>query len=142
MLRRLHSPLTVAMMLPHVPPQRTARTCRHRLAHRHNRTLRQAPTHRSTSSAPVRRGIVLRSISASSDQQAGCGGVESMDWETHSVTPDRFEDFTDVVNRSRRVNHCWCLSHRLQAAEIERLGGGSREQAMRRLCERDHPPGW
>ena len=90
---------------------------------------------------PLRKTIVLRSISASSDQQAGCGGVESMDWETHSVTPDRFEDFTDVVNRSRRVNHCWCLSHRLQAAEIERLGGGSREQAMRRLCEREHPPG-
>jgi len=90
---------------------------------------------------PLRKTIALRSISASSDQQAGCGGVESMDWETHSVTPDRFEDFTDVVNRSRRVNHCWCLSHRLQAAEIERLGGGSREQAMRRLCEREHPPG-
>ncbi len=64
-----------------------------------------------------------------------------MGWETHSVTPDRFEDFSDVVNRSRRVNHCWCLSHRLLAAEIERLGGGSREQAMRRLCEREHPPG-
>jgi len=66
---------------------------------------------------------------------------ESMGWETHAVTPDRFEDFADVVNRSRRVNHCWCLSHRLQAAEIERLGGGNREQAMRRLCEREHPPG-
>jgi GNAT superfamily N-acetyltransferase len=57
------------------------------------------------------------------------------------VTADRFEDFADVVNRSRRPNHCWCLSHRLQAAEIEQLGGGSRETAMRRLCEREHPPG-
>jgi GNAT superfamily N-acetyltransferase len=64
-----------------------------------------------------------------------------MTWETHPVTPDRFEDFADVINRNRRANHCWCLSHRLQAAEIERLGSGSREQAMRRLCERDHPPG-
>jgi len=64
-----------------------------------------------------------------------------MGWETHPVTPDRFEDFADVLNRSRRVNHCWCLSHRLQAAEIERLGGGSRDLAMRRLCEREHPPG-
>jgi len=64
-----------------------------------------------------------------------------MGWETHSVTPDRFEDFADVINRSRRVNHCWCLSHRLQATEIERLGGGRREEAMRRLCERDYPPG-
>lgn len=61
-----------------------------------------------------------------------------MRWETHPVTPDRFEDFADVVNRNRRANHCWCLSHRLQAAEIERLGDGSREQAMRRLCGRDH----
>lgn len=64
-----------------------------------------------------------------------------MTWETHPVTPDRFEDFAEVVNRTRRANHCWCLSHRLRAGEIERLGGGSREQAMRRLCERDHPPG-
>ncbi len=61
--------------------------------------------------------------------------------QTRPVTPDRFEDFADVINRTRRTNHCWCLSHRLQTAEIERLGGGSREQAMRRLCERDHPPG-
>jgi GNAT superfamily N-acetyltransferase len=64
-----------------------------------------------------------------------------MTWETHPVTPDRFEDFADVVNRSRRPTHCWCLSHRLQQREIEELGQGSREQAMRRLCEREHPPG-
>lgn len=62
-------------------------------------------------------------------------------WETHPLTPDRFEDFADVVNPNRRATHCWCLSHRLPAAEVERLGGGSREQAMRRLCEREHPPG-
>ena len=64
-----------------------------------------------------------------------------MSWETRPVTPDRFEDFADVINSTRRVNHCWCLSHRLQDAEIEQLGDGNREQAMRRLCERDHPPG-
>jgi len=64
-----------------------------------------------------------------------------MSWETRPVTPDRFEDFADVINRTRRVNHCWCLSHRLQAAEIEQLGDGNRERAMRRLCEREHPPG-
>ncbi len=64
-----------------------------------------------------------------------------MTWETHPVTPDRFEDFADVVNRTRRANHCWCLSHRLRSAEIEAIGVGSREQAMRRLCEREHPPG-
>ena len=64
-----------------------------------------------------------------------------MTWEIRPVTPDRFEDFADVINRTRRANHCWCLSHRLRAGEIEELGGGSREQAMRRLCEREHPPG-
>jgi len=57
------------------------------------------------------------------------------------VTAERFDDFADVINRNRRGNHCWCLSHRLQPAEIDRLGEGSREQAMRRLCEREHPPG-
>lgn len=64
-----------------------------------------------------------------------------MAWETHPVTPDRFEDFADVVNRTRRANHCWCLSHRLSAREIAALGEGSRERAARRLCEREHPPG-
>jgi GNAT superfamily N-acetyltransferase len=64
-----------------------------------------------------------------------------MVWETHPVTPDRFEDFADVINPNRRATHCWCLSHRVNAAEIEALGGGSREAAMRRLCTREHPPG-
>ena len=62
-------------------------------------------------------------------------------WETHPVTPDRFEDFADVINPNRRATHCWCLSHRLRQQDIEALGGDDREQAMRRLCEREHPPG-
>lgn len=68
-------------------------------------------------------------------------GRVAVTFRTLPVTADRFEDFADVVNRNRRAGHCWCLSHRLTAREIEDLGGGSREQAMRRLCEREHPPG-
>jgi GNAT superfamily N-acetyltransferase len=64
-----------------------------------------------------------------------------MSWATHAVTPDRFDDFADVINKNRRTTHCWCLSHRLPVPDIATLGGGSREQAMRRLCEREHPPG-
>lgn len=67
-----------------------------------------------------------------------------MAWETHPVTPERFEDFADVINKSRRPTHCWCLSHRLTAREVEDLGGDGpeqRERAMRALCEREHPPG-
>jgi GNAT superfamily N-acetyltransferase len=63
------------------------------------------------------------------------------DWQTHPVTPDRFEDFAEVINPNRRDTHCWCLAHRLRAKDIDELGGGSREQAMRRLCERENPPG-
>ncbi|ANH37143.1 Acetyltransferase (GNAT) family protein [Nocardioides dokdonensis FR1436] len=62
-------------------------------------------------------------------------------WETHPVTPDRFEDFADVLNPNRRASHCWCLSHRLGAKQIEELGQGSRERAARALCERERPPG-
>ncbi len=62
-------------------------------------------------------------------------------WETHPVTPERFEDFADVINPNRRPTHCWCLSHRINAGEIRELGGDSREAAMRRLCTREHPPG-
>ncbi len=57
------------------------------------------------------------------------------------MTPDRFEDFADVINPNRRASHCWCLSHRLRAQDIEELGDGDREHAMRRLCERENPPG-
>ena len=64
-----------------------------------------------------------------------------MTWNVHPVTPDRFEDLADVINPHRRANHCWCLSHRLRPEDIEELGGGRREQAMRRLCERENPPG-
>ena len=65
-------------------------------------------------------------------------------WETHPVTPDRFDDFADIVNPSRRAYSCWCLSHRLRPADIRELGGDGpddREKAMRALCEREHPPG-
>ncbi len=60
------------------------------------------------------------------------------------MTPDRFDDFADVINPNRRADSCWCLSHRLTAAEIRELGGDGpdgREKAMRALCEREHPPG-
>jgi GNAT superfamily N-acetyltransferase len=62
-------------------------------------------------------------------------------WQTHPLTPDRFEDFADVINPNRRANHCWCLSHRLRTKDIEELGSGNRERAMRRLAERENPPG-
>ncbi|MDN5725032.1 MAG: GNAT family N-acetyltransferase [Propionibacteriales bacterium] len=64
-----------------------------------------------------------------------------MDFQTHPVTPDRFDDFADVVNKNRRPTHCWCVTHRLRPADIDELGGGDREQAMRALCEQTHPPG-
>lgn len=64
-----------------------------------------------------------------------------MSWATHPVTPDRVEDLADVINPNRRENACWCLSHRLRAKEIQELGDGSREQAMRALCARKNPPG-
>lgn len=60
-----------------------------------------------------------------------------MEFDVHPLTPDRFEDFADVLNPRRRTNHCWCLSHRLPAPEIEELGEGSRERAMRCLTERE-----
>ncbi len=64
-----------------------------------------------------------------------------MAFETHPLTSDRFDDFADVVNPNRRATHCWCLSHRLQAKQIEELGDGSREKAMRTLCSREPAPG-
>ena len=65
-------------------------------------------------------------------------------WETHPVTPDRFEDFADVINPNRRASHCWCLSHRLRAQDIAALGGtdeDARERAARAMCAEKLPPG-
>lgn len=62
-------------------------------------------------------------------------------WQTRPVTAQSFEDLVTVINPSRRANHCWCLSHRLPARDIEELGQGSREQAMRALAERGPAPG-
>lgn len=64
-----------------------------------------------------------------------------MTWQTHPVTEDRFDDFAAVINPNRRKNHCWCLSHRLPVKQIEELGGGDRETAMRSLCASNQPPG-
>ncbi len=77
---------------------------------------------------------------AEEDHASKTSPVEGQ-WQTHPVTPDRFEDFADVINPNRRGTHCWCLSHRLQR-EIEDLGHGSRERAMRALCERPTRPEW
>lgn len=64
-----------------------------------------------------------------------------MRWRTEPVTSERFDDFADVINPRRRTTHCWCLSPRLGTREIDELGGGDRESAMRALCVRDLPPG-
>lgn len=62
-------------------------------------------------------------------------------WVTHPLTPARFEHFADIVNPNRRETHCWCLSHRVSAQDIETIGGGSREQTMRALAARRDRPG-
>ena len=65
--------------------------------------------------------------------------MTSAELVTRPVTPDRVEDFLDVVNPNRRDTHCFCMVHRLRSHDIEELGG--REAAFRALCEREHPPG-
>ncbi|MFV0525505.1 MAG: GNAT family N-acetyltransferase [Acidimicrobiales bacterium] len=63
-----------------------------------------------------------------------------MTFATEPLTLERFDDFADVINPNRRETHCWCLSHRLPAPEIERRGDGSRERAMLSVV-REGPPG-
>lgn len=62
-------------------------------------------------------------------------------WQTRPLTAETFEDFADVVNPRRRENHCWCLSPRLRATQIQDFGQGSRERAMHCLAERGPAPG-
>lgn len=65
--------------------------------------------------------------------------IDGHHWETQPVTPDRFDDFGQVINPGDRSSHCWCLSHRCTAAEIAALGE-TRKDAMRALVGRE-PPG-
>lgn len=62
-------------------------------------------------------------------------------WEVLPVTEQRFEDFAAVVNPTGREKHCWCLSHRLGAKDIEKLGAGDRAQTMRALSAEPIAPG-
>ena len=66
---------------------------------------------------------------------------EDAQWEVLPVTPERFEDFSTVLNPTGREKHCWCLSHRLGAKEIEKLGAANRVDAMRFLSAEPIAPG-
>lgn len=66
---------------------------------------------------------------------------DTVRWEVLPVTEQRFEDFATVVNPTGREKHCWCLSHRLGAKDIEELGAGDRAQAMRALSAEPIAPG-
>ena len=57
------------------------------------------------------------------------------------MTPDRFDDFADVINPNRRARPTAGACRTGSAAEIEELGHGSREEAMRALCRRSTRPG-
>ena len=57
-------------------------------------------------------------------------------WETHPLTPARFDDFADVINPNRRESHCWCLSHRCSSGAIRALGS-TRAEAAAALVARE-----
>lgn len=61
-------------------------------------------------------------------------------FEVRPLTTGNFDDFAEVVNPNRRSTHCWCLSHRLAAADMRELGE-TREDVMRALAARDVAPG-
>ena len=62
--------------------------------------------------------------------------TDTVHWDTYPVTPDRFDDFGEVINPHHHANHCWCLSHRCPQDEIAALGK-TRRDAMRALTERE-----
>lgn len=66
---------------------------------------------------------------------------EDVRWEVLPMTPERFEDFSTVLNPTGREKHCWCLSHRLGVKDIENLGAGNRVVAMRSLSAEPIAPG-
>lgn len=75
------------------------------------------------------------------ERQTQAAPGETVHWEVLPVTEQRFEDFATVVNPTGREKHCWCLSHRLGAKDIDELGAGDRVQAMRALSAEPIAPG-
>ena len=67
--------------------------------------------------------------------------AEDARWDVLPMTPERFDDFSAVVNPTGREKHCWCLSHRLGAKDIQTLGTGNRVDAMRSLSAEPIAPG-
>ncbi len=57
-------------------------------------------------------------------------------WETLPLTPQRFDDFADVINPNRRSTHCWCLSHRCTAQEVDALGATRHEASQALVAQR------
>jgi GNAT superfamily N-acetyltransferase len=59
----------------------------------------------------------------------------------HPLTPDRWDDFVDLFETDSICRGCWCVYHRLSAADLKVTPREARKAAMRKIVKSGPPPG-
>src|SRR5690242_15947560 len=59
----------------------------------------------------------------------------------HPLTPDRWDDFVALFETDSICRGCWCVYHRLPAAELKATPRDARKATMRNIVKKGPPPG-
>lgn len=59
----------------------------------------------------------------------------------HPLTPDRWDDFVELFETDSICRGCWCVYHRLSAADLKVTPREERKAAMRKIVTSGPPPG-
>jgi len=62
-------------------------------------------------------------------------------FESHPLTPGRWNDFETLFGSKGACGGCWCMFPRLKRSEYERLKGEGNRRAMKKLVESGRVPG-
>ncbi len=83
-----------------------------------------------------------RDRAAAAEPSAGRMGIDT-EVVLEPATEARFDDLAAVLGpkKNPQATVCWCLSHRLPAAENQRLAGPARGARVRELTRQDVAPG-
>jgi GNAT superfamily N-acetyltransferase len=63
------------------------------------------------------------------------------DLAIHALTPDRWDDFVDLMGTDSVTRLCWCMLNRMPSSVRKETTPESRKAAMRKLVKAGPPPG-
>ena len=59
----------------------------------------------------------------------------------HPLTPDRWNDLVDLFETDSICRGCWCVYHRLSAADLKVTPREARKTTMKKIVKTGPPPG-